>query len=121
MVGRLGTHADILMTESVLGHILGMIDQMLIESPQAGLFFLGEVRSDDSGKFSVITGVSDSGGIGLCIGSSEGGTEPTEEDIGIFKSKVGSGILMKADVFAHQFSFYKVDESVEDATVLFTE
>ncbi len=121
MAGRLGTKADVLMTESVLGHILESIDSMLLEKDLAGVFLVGERISDASGDFVSVTGISDSGGIGLCVGSSQGGTEPTDDDLALLKQNIGSGILMKADVFAHQFSMYKVNDTVEDATVLFVE
>ena len=121
MVDRLGTHADVLMTESVLGRILETIDSMLIDVPLAGVLLSGEYHNDESGSFTVVKGITEEDGIGLCVGSSEGGTEPSEGDLALFKKKVGKGILMKVDVYAHQFSMFKIGDEVEDATILFTE
>jgi len=121
MAGRLGTRSDIVMTESVLGKLLETMDSMLLESPLAGVMLSGNVHEDDNGAFTEIIGMSEESPVGLCVASSEGGTEPTDSDIILFKRNLECGILMKADVYAHQFSFYKVGDSVEDATVLFSE
>jgi hypothetical protein len=121
MVGRLGTQADVLMTESVLGRILETIDSMLLDGPLAGVMLSGERLSDADGSFTLITGLTDSDAVGMCFGSSEGGTEPTDEELSIFRAKVGDGILMKADVYSHQFSMYKISEELEDAKILFLE
>ena len=121
MVGRLGTHADILMTESVLGRILETMDSMLLDSDNAAVFLTGDECTDEDGRYFVVKGISDKDGLGLCLASSEGGTEPTESDISLFKRNVGTGIMMKVDVFSHQFSLYRIDDEIADATVLFTE
>ncbi len=121
MVGRLGTSADILITESVLGKVLETIDSMLLDSPLAGVGLDGEEVTDGQGTYYRIDGISDIAPIGLSLGSSEGGTEPTDDDLRTFKKLMDRGILMKVDVFAHQFSFYFVDDEVRDATVLFVE
>jgi hypothetical protein len=121
MVGRLGTSADILITESMLGKVLETIDSMLLESPLAGIGLDGEVVTDDQGSYYRIDGITDVAPIGLSIGSSEGGTEPTDDDLRTFKKMLDRGILLKVDIYAHQFSFYLVDEEVRDATVLFME
>ena len=121
MVDRLGTQADVLMTESVLGRILETIDSMLIEVPLAGVLLSGDCHVDDHGEYLIINGMTEEEGIGLCVGSSEGGIEPTDADLVLFKKKVGKGILMKVDVYAHQFSVFKINEEVEDATILFVE
>ena len=121
MVGRLGTQADILMTESVLGRILETIDSMLLDGPLAGVMLSGEKLSDSEGSFYLISGLSDTSAVGMCFGSAEGGVEPTDEELAIFASKIGEGILMKADVFSHQFSVYRIAEEILDAKVLFVE
>ncbi|MBE6524017.1 MAG: hypothetical protein E7Z65_03985 [Thermoplasmata archaeon] len=121
MVGRLGTQADVLMTESILGRILETIDSMLLEGPLAGIMLSGERLSDADGDFTLITGMTDSDTVGMCFGSSEGGIEPTDDEISIFRAKVGDGIMMKADVYSHQFSLYKISEELRDAKVLFLE
>jgi len=121
MAGRLGTNADVLITESALGRILETIDSMLIESDNAGVLLGGEFSSDDNGEFFVIDGITEFSPVGLCVGSSEGGLEPSDQDLALFKRNMEKGILMKADVYAHSFSFYKIGDTVEDATVLFRE
>ena len=121
MVGRLGTKADVLMTESVLGRILETIDSMLLDSDNAGVLLGGQSVSDDNGRYYVIECIAQDSPVGICVGSSEGGLEPTDEDLALFKKNLDRGILMKADVFAHSFSLYKIGETVEDATVLFRE
>jgi hypothetical protein len=121
MVGRLGTHADILLTESVLGAIIESMDSMLLESNQAGILLGGRVEDDPNGRYTVITDILGNPPVGVCVASSEGGTEPSAEDLAVFKKNIDRGILMKVDVFAHQFSFYKVGDVLEDATVIFTE
>ena len=121
MVGRLGTCADILISESVLGKILEAVDSMLIEADRAGVLLGGEALEDDHGYYFFVNSVTNDGPIGICVASSEGGTEPTDEDLALFKGKMSKGIMMKADVYAHQFSFYKISETVEDATVLIQE
>ncbi len=121
MVGRMGVRADILITESVLGRILETVDSMLLDSPNAGVMLTGRSLEDDNGSYVVIEGLGDSEGLGICVASSEGGTDPTDEEISLLKNRMKAGILMKADVFAHQFSFYKVGDEVSDATVLFVE
>ncbi len=121
MVGRLGTRADVLMSESVLGHIIEVIDSMLLEKQLAGILLGGELCTDEEGDYVVIKGSTESDPIGICVGSSEGGTDPTDGDLALFKKNLGKGILMKVDVYAHQFSFYRISDDVEDATVLFVE
>lgn len=121
MVGRLGTRADILISESVLGKILEAVDSMLIDADRAGVLLGGQVLEDDYGCYFFVNSVTDNDPIGICVASSEGGTEPTDEDLALFKGHISEGIMMKADVYAHQFSFYKIHETVEDATVLFRE
>ena len=121
MAGRLGTNADVLITESALGRILETIESMLLESDNAGVLLGGERSSDGNGEFFVIENIVQDSPVGLCVGSSEGGLEPFDEDIALFKKNLDTGILMKADVFAHGFSFYKIGDSIENATVLFRE
>ena len=121
MVGRLGTHADILLSESILGGILESMDSMLIDSKQAGMLLGGTIETDEGGEYTLITDIRCESPIGICVASSEGGTEPSEDDLRLFRKKMQKGVLMKVDVYAHQFSFYKVDDAVEDATVLFVE
>ncbi len=94
---------------------------MLIDTDRAGLFLGGDVLEDDNGYYFFVNRVTDSGPIGICVASSEGGTEPTDEELALFKSRIKEGIMMKADVYAHQFSFYKIGDTVEDETVLFQE
>ena len=117
----MGTRTDIVLTESVLGKLLELMDSMLLESPSAGVLLSGHVLDDSQGQFTEITGAGQDGCVGLCVASSEGGTEPTDSDIALFKKHLDRGILMKVDVYAHQFSFYKIGDAVEDATVLFSE
>lgn len=121
MADRLGTNADVLLTESVLGMILETMDSMLLESDAVGILLTGDRSDDSQGSFTVIRGMGGEPAIGLCVASGEGGTEPSENDLRLFKSKMQSGILMKVDVYAHQFSMYKVSDTVDDATVLFQE
>ena len=121
MVGRLGTSADILITESLLGKLLETIDSMLLDAPLAGVGIGGELCSDTNGTYYRVEGISSDSPIGLCIGSEDGGTEPTDDDLMTFKRMMERGIMMKVDVFAHQFSFYMIGDEVEDATVLFVE
>ena len=121
MVGRLGTGADVVMTESVLSSIIDAMDSMLLESPMAGVLLDGERMSDEHGEFFHIKGMCQQSSIGVCVASSEGGLEPSDEDLALLKKHMSAGILMKADVYAHQFSLYKVTDKVEDATVLFIE
>ena len=121
MVGRLGTRADILISESVLGKILETVDSMLIEADRVGILLGGEILEDENGCYYFVKSVTDNGPIGICVASSEGGTEPTEEELALFKDHMKDGVMMKADVYAHQFSFYKIRDTVEDATVLFQE
>ena len=121
MAGRLGIRADIILNEAVLGRILETMDSMLIEKQQAGIVLSGSTQSDDGGDYTLITAIGEDSPVGICVASSEGGTEPTDEELGLFKSILSEGILMKVDVYAHQFSFYAVGDTVEDATVLFSE
>jgi len=121
MVGRLGTKADILISESVLGKLLETMDSMLMDTDHAGVLIGGEICEDDNGRYNVIKGIVTEGPIGICVASAEGGTEPSDTDTALFKKYLSEGILMKADVFAHQFSFYKISDSIEDAKVLFQE
>ena len=121
MANRLGTNADVLLTESILGKILETMDSMLLESDAAGIILTGDSSDDAQGRFMVIRGIGGEPAIGLCVASNEGGTEPSDNDLRMFKSKMQSGILMKVDVYAHQFSMYKVSDTVDDATVLFQE
>jgi len=121
MVGRLGTRADIIISESVLGKLLETMDSMLIETDRAGVLLGGDTLMDGNGRYYFVKGIVETGPIGICVASSEGGTEPTEEDLILFKKNMSEGMMMKADIYAHQFSFYKVSDTVEDATVLFQE
>ncbi len=121
MADRLGTHADILLNESVIGRIAETVESMLLEKPSAGIILSGKKESDINGEFVCITGISDSDPVALCVGSEEGGTEPSETDIALFKRFFERGILMKVDVYAKEFAFYKIDDTVEDASALFTE
>ena len=121
MVGRLGTNADILISESVLGRLLETMDSMLLDTDQAGVLIGGDPMEDATGRYFTVRGITEDSPIGICVASSEGGTEPSETDLMLFKKHLADGILMKVDVFAHQFSFYKVSEEIEDAKVLFQE
>jgi hypothetical protein len=121
MSGRLGTTTDILMTESVLSRLLELMDSMLLDTPMAGVVLSGIREHDDNGEYTVVEGIDGPEAVGICIGSSEGGTVPSDEDVGMLKNRMQQGILMKVDVFAHQFSFYKISDEIEDATVLFVE
>jgi len=121
MVGRLGTNADILISESVLGRILETMDSMLLETDQAGVLLGGDLMDDGNGRYCIVRNITEGSPIGVCVASSEGGTEPSDSDLMLFKKHLNDGILMKVDVFAHQFSFYKISDTVEDATVLFQE
>jgi len=121
MVGRLGTKADILITESVLGRILETVDSMLLETPLVGIMLSGDRMTDADGDFILIKGLGDEGNVGMCFSSSEGGIEPTDDELAIFKKKMCDGVLMKVDVFSHQFSMYKVGDCIGDAKVLFVE
>ncbi|AMK13279.1 hypothetical protein AUP07_0221 [methanogenic archaeon mixed culture ISO4-G1] len=121
MVGRLGTSADVVMSESVLSSILDTMDSMLIESPMAGVLLDGDRLSDGNGEFFHIKGMCQQSSVGVCVASSEGGLEPTDADLALLKKHMPAGIMMKADVYAHQFSLYKVTDKVEDATVVFIE
>ena len=121
MVGRLGTNADILISEAVLGRLLETMDSMLLDTDQAGVLLGGDLMDDENGRYFVVRNITEDSPIGVCVASSEGGTEPTETDLLLFKKHLADGILMKVDVFAHQFSFYKVSDTVEDAAVLFQE
>jgi hypothetical protein len=121
MVGRLGTNADILISESVLGRLLETMDSMLLDTDQAGVLIGGDPMEDSNGRYFAVRGITEESPIGICVASSEGGTEPSETDLMLFKKHLADGILMKVDVFAHQFSFYKVSEEIEDAKVLFQE
>jgi len=121
MAGRLGTDADIILSESILSRILDVMDSMLIEKDQAGIVLSGNILTDQNGPYAVISSIGEDSPIGICVASSEGGTEPTDGELALFKSRLSEGIMMKVDVFVHQFSFYKIGETVEDATVLFSE
>ena len=121
MAGRLGTEADIVISESVLGNLLEAMDSMLLDSPSAGVFIDGEAIDDEKGRFVHVKGMCQKDGIGICVATSEGGLEPTDEEVSLLKRNMPEGILMKVDVFAHQFSFYKISDSIQDETVLFSE
>ncbi|MBR6911258.1 MAG: hypothetical protein IKN41_05305 [Candidatus Methanomethylophilaceae archaeon] len=105
----------------MLGKILETVDSMLIEADRVGILLGGEILEDENGCYYFVKSVTDNGPIGICVASSEGGTEPTDEDLALFKNNMEEGIMMKADVYAHQFSFYKILDTVECATVLFQE
>jgi len=121
MSGRLGTRADVLLSESVLSKIADTAESMLLEKPSAGMILSGDISTDANGRFVHIIGISDSDPVALCVASEDGGTEPSDNDLILFKKFFQNGILMKIDVYAHEFSFYRIGETVEDATVLFIE
>jgi len=94
---------------------------MLTDKPSAGIILSGEVLSDAHGQYFCIKSISDSDPVALCVGSEDGGTEPSDTDLVLFKKYLDRGILMKVDVFAHEFSFYKIGDTVDDAVALFIE
>ncbi len=121
MGGRLGTRADILLSESVLDRAIDIMQSMLLDTDKAGIRLSGEVIQDSNGDYTKLTGIDSGVCVGICIASSEGGTDIMDEDIGMFRSFLEKGILMKVDVFANQFQFYKVDKGLRIATALFVE
>lgn len=120
-MGRLGTRADILMTEAFLGKMVDVMESMLLDAPVAGIVLSGERIIDENGDYVEVTSVSEEGPVGVCIGSQEGGTELSDNDLAVFKKTMADGILIKVDVYAHQISSYKIGDEVSDATIIFRE
>lgn len=121
MASVLGIDADVVLTESVLNRILEVVDSMLLDDKDVGITLSGTTESDDMGVLVRIKGIGGPDTVAICVASQEGGVEPSDSDLIVFKKNLPEGILMKVDVFAHQFSFYKVGDTVEDARVLFQE
>lgn len=121
MAGRLGAGADIVMSESILSSIISAMENLLLEEPKVHVLLGGRKEEDTKGEYLYIFGIVDVDPIGMSVASSEGGIVPDDDDLALFREKVGEGMLMKVDVFAKQLSFYKVKEKAEPATIVLME
>lgn len=112
MLGRMASKAEVVISVSAVEDAIRLVEEAESQDHSIMIYLIGEESLDSNGRYLSVTGASSdgAGAVGVCVLSTEGGTEPDESQIHLSSSLFPEGVLMVVDPYAGEFSLSMVDE-----------